>query len=68
MSTGFGDAESGQIKIGDTVAVFALCPGGEERMRRLMDVVASGRVDLSSLVTHRFKLDQIEEAYELFAN
>jgi hypothetical protein len=23
MSTGFGGAESGQIKIGDTVAVFA---------------------------------------------
>jgi alcohol dehydrogenase len=28
----------------------------------------SRRVDLGSLVTHRFKLDQIEEAYALFAN
>jgi alcohol dehydrogenase len=46
----------------------SLCPGGKERMRRMLDVVASGRVDLSGLVTHRFKLDQIEEAYELFAN
>jgi len=43
-------------------------PGGKERMRRMMDVVASGRVDLSSFVTHRYKLDQIEEAYDLFAN
>ncbi|MBC8007923.1 MAG: NAD(P)-dependent alcohol dehydrogenase, partial [Prolixibacteraceae bacterium] len=34
----------------------------------LISVVASGRVDLGSLVTHRFNLDQIEEAYELFAN
>ena len=33
-----------------------------------MDVIASGRVDTRPLVTHRFKLAQIEEAYELFAN
>ena len=37
-------------------------------MRRLMSVIASGRADLRPLVTHRFKLDQIEEAYDLFAN
>ncbi len=48
--------------------VTALCPGGKERMRRLLNVVASGDVDLKPLVTHRFKLDQIETAYELFAN
>lgn len=33
-----------------------------------MAVIESGRVDLSAMVTHRFPLDQIEEAYELFAN
>ena len=54
--------------LGDHRIVTTLCPGGKERMRRLMNVVASGRVDLGALVTHRFKLDQIEEAYELFAN
>jgi len=37
-------------------------------MRRLMSVLASGRADLRPLVTHRFRLDQIEEAYELFAH
>ena len=37
-------------------------------MRRLMAVIASGRIDLKSLVTHRFKLDDTERAYELFAN
>ena len=42
--------------------------GGKERMRRLMEVIASGRVDTRPLVTHHFKLDQIEEAYDLFAN
>ena len=54
--------------LGDYRIVTTLCPGGKERMRRLLNVVASGRVDLGSLVTHRFKPDQIEEAYELFAN
>ena len=33
-----------------------------------MDVIDTSRVDLGGLVTHRFKLDQIEEAYDLFAN
>lgn len=37
-------------------------------MRRLIDVVASGRVDLAPMVTHRFTLDRIEEAYELFSH
>lgn len=54
--------------LGDHKIVTTLCPGGKERMRRLMNVVASQRVDLKPMVTHRFKLDQIEEAYDLFAN
>ena len=54
--------------LGDHKIVTTLCPGGKERMRRLMNVVASHRVDLKPMVTHRFKLDQIEEAYDLFAN
>jgi threonine dehydrogenase-like Zn-dependent dehydrogenase len=37
-------------------------------MRRLMEVIASGRVDLTSMVTHRFKLDDIEAAYDLFGH
>jgi threonine dehydrogenase-like Zn-dependent dehydrogenase len=54
--------------LGDHRIVTTLCPGGKERMRRLMGVIASGRADLKAMVTHRFKLDQIEAAYELFAN
>jgi threonine dehydrogenase-like Zn-dependent dehydrogenase len=54
--------------LGDHKIVTTLCPGGKERMRRLMNVVASGRVDLEPLVTHRYSLDQIVDAYELFAN
>jgi alcohol dehydrogenase len=45
-----------------------LCTGGKERMRRMLSVISSGRVDLRGLITHRFKLDQIEEAYGLISN
>ena len=54
--------------LGDHTIVTTLCPGGKERMRRLMEVVASGRADLGALVTHRFRLDDIEAAYDLFSH
>ncbi len=54
--------------LGDHKIVTTLCPGGKERMRRLMSVVESGRVDFGGLVTHRFKLDQIMSAYDLFGH
>ncbi|HEY8187596.1 MAG TPA: alcohol dehydrogenase catalytic domain-containing protein [Pyrinomonadaceae bacterium] len=52
--------------IGDHKIVTTLCPGGKERMRRLMEVVRHGRVDLKPLLTHRFRLEDISDAYELF--
>jgi len=54
--------------IGDKKILSTLCPGGKERMNTLMSLVRTGRLDLSKLISHRFALDQIEEAYELFAN
>lgn len=54
--------------LGDHRIVTALCPGGKERMRRLMNVIEGERLDLKPLVTHHYKLDQIVEAYDLFAN
>jgi threonine dehydrogenase-like Zn-dependent dehydrogenase len=54
--------------LGDNKINTALCPGGKERMRRLMNVVHAGRIDLGVLVTHQFKLDDIAAAYELFSH
>jgi len=53
--------------LGDHKIVTTLCPGGKERMRRLMELVRHGRLDLTPLLTHTFALDQINEAYEVFA-
>lgn len=54
--------------LGDHRINTALCPGGKERMRRLMNVLAAERLDLGVLVTHQYALDDIVAAYDLFAN
>ena len=54
--------------LGDHTIVTTLCPGGKERMERLMRMVASGRFDPLPLITHRFALDDIVEAYDLFSH
>ena len=54
--------------LGDYKIVTTLCPGGKERMRRLMTMVQSKRFDPTPLLTHSFKLDQIVEAYDLFGS
>jgi alcohol dehydrogenase len=53
--------------LGDQRIVTTLCPGGKERMRRLMAMIEHHRVDLSPLVTHHFALDDVEEAYGVFS-
>ena len=52
--------------LGDHRIITTLCPGGKERMRRLINMVRSGRFDPTPLVTHRFPLTEIDRAYELF--
>lgn len=52
--------------LGDHRIVTTLCPGGKERMRRLMEMVRTRRVDLTPLLTHRFALKDIRDAYALF--
>ena len=52
--------------LGNHKIVTTLCPGGKERMRRLIELVLHGRLDLVPLITHTFTLDRIVEAYKLF--
>ena len=54
--------------LGDHTIITSLCPGGKERMRRLMNVVAAKRFPIRDLVTHPFRLAEIEDAYDLFAH
>ena len=54
--------------LGDHRIVTTLCPGGKERMGRLIAMVQSGRFDPTPLLTHRFRLSQIGEAYRIFSN
>jgi len=54
--------------LGDHRIVTTLCPGGKERMRRLMSMVRSGRFDPTPLLTHTFPLSEIKEGYRVFGN
>jgi alcohol dehydrogenase len=54
--------------LGDHTIVTSLCPGGKERMRRLMSVIAAKRLPFRELITHPFPLADIEAAYDLFAH
>jgi threonine dehydrogenase-like Zn-dependent dehydrogenase len=54
--------------LGDHTIVTSLCPGGKERMRRLMSIVAAKRFPFRELVTHPYRLAEIEQAYDLFSH
>ncbi len=53
------------VGMGDKIIRTGLCPGGAERMKRLMRLVQNGRVNPLSLTTHRFRFDDIEKAFDL---
>lgn len=54
--------------LGDHRIVTTLCPGGKERMRRLLGLVQSGRFDPVPLITHHYSLGDIVDAYRLFGD
>ncbi len=40
-----------------------LCPGGSERMTRLLRLIQTGRVDPTKMTSHHFNFDEVEKAF-----
>ena len=53
------------VGMSDQVIRTALCPGGSERMRRLLRLIESGRVDPTPLTTHTFGFGEVERAFRM---
>jgi threonine dehydrogenase-like Zn-dependent dehydrogenase len=53
------------VGMGDKTIRTALCPGGKERMGRLLRLLATGRVDPTPLTTHTFPFSDLVRAFEL---
>jgi threonine dehydrogenase-like Zn-dependent dehydrogenase len=49
----------------DKTIATGLCPGGRLRMDPLLRVLASNRVDPTSMTTHTFGFDEMERAFEV---
>ena len=53
------------VGMGDKTIRTGLCPGGAERMKRLMRLLEAGRVDPTPLTTHRFAFVDVEQAFRM---
>jgi threonine dehydrogenase-like Zn-dependent dehydrogenase len=62
------DLEDIHAGLADQTIVTTLCPGGKERMRRLLNLVEAKRVNLRRLLTHTFAFTDIAQAYEVFGS
>jgi threonine dehydrogenase-like Zn-dependent dehydrogenase len=53
------------VGMSDKTIRTALCPGGAERMKRLMRLLETGRVEPMPLTTHRFPFRDIQRAFRM---
>jgi threonine dehydrogenase-like Zn-dependent dehydrogenase len=53
------------VGMGDKTIRTALCPGGSERMARLMRLIQGKRVDPLPMTTHRFAFADIRRAFKM---
>ena len=55
------------VGMGDKTIRTGLCPGGAERMLRLLRLIETKRVDPTPLTTHRLPFDEIETAFRMMS-
>jgi len=53
------------VGMSDKTIKTGLCPGGKERLGRLLKLIETGRIDPTPLTTHKFKFDELEKAFKL---
>lgn len=53
---------------GDQKIRGGLCPGGNERLSRILRLIEGGRIDPSPMTTHTFAFDDVEEAFDVMRN
>ncbi|MFH1700641.1 MAG: NAD(P)-dependent alcohol dehydrogenase [Candidatus Zixiibacteriota bacterium] len=55
------------VGMSDKTIRTGLCPGGRERMKRLIRLIQTRRVDPTPMTTHRFKFREVDKAFQLMA-
>ena len=55
------------VGMADKTIRTGLCPGGRERMLRLLRLLERGRIDPTMMTTHRFPFSEIESAFRMMA-
>lgn len=53
------------VGMSDHVIRTGLCPGGRERMKRLLRLIDNGRVDPTPMTTHTFSFGELEKAFSM---
>ena len=53
------------LGMNDKAIHTGLCPGGSERMGRLIRLLQTGRVDPTPMTTHRFDFSEVERAFAM---
>ena len=53
------------VGMGDKTIRTGLCPGGKERMQRLLRLLENGRVDPTPLTTHQFPFVELPKAFHM---
>jgi threonine dehydrogenase-like Zn-dependent dehydrogenase len=53
------------VGMSDITIRSGLCPGGRERIERLLRIIENDRVDPTHMTSHTFRFDEIEKAFHM---